>query len=408
MNVLRTLLGPAALALIAVAAPVRAEAQASSGWQAWFGCWTASGEVVSESRTTCVTPGDDVLTARFLTIDEDGVAGESIIQADGVARPVEEGGCVGTQSARFSADGRRVFTRSDLTCASAPRVSTGILGFVAGDRWVDSQGLTVRDQHAARTVRYQAVSTAGMPAEVLEALAGDQGLAREAARLDATAPLGATGIIEASAEVAPPALEGFLAEMDQGPRLTADELVMLADHGVPSSTIDVMVALGYPERFVVRETDTRDAMALSPGAVRTVWAQDYCYDPFWAGRFSDCYNSFGYSSAYSRFGYSPWGYDPYGWRYSRSPSFVIVEPEQDTGGRVVRGQGYTPGSGATRQATPRRGSGSESLGPSSRPRNSSGPSGSASGSRGPSSDGGYAPSSGSGSSTRTAKPRGSE
>ncbi len=403
MKILQTLLAPAVLALIAAASPVQAEAQVGSGWQAWFGCWTTTGETVTERRTTCVTPGDDALSARFLTIDEGSIAGESIIQADGVARPVEEGGCVGTQSARFSADGRRVFTRSELTCANAPRISTGIIGFVAGDRWVDSQGLTVRDQHAARTVRYQAASTAGMPAEVLESLGGDQGLAREAARLDVLAPLETTAVIEAAGIVAPPALEGFLAEAGQAPRLTGDDLVMLADHGVPASTIDVMVALAYPERFAVREATTGETMALSPGANRTLWAQNYCYDPFWAGRFNDCYNSFGSRSAYNRFGYSPWGYDAYGWRYSRSPVFVIVEPEEDTGGRVVRGRGYTSGGGETRQATPRGGSGSESLSPSSRPRNSSGAS---SGSRGPSSDGGYAPSGGSGSSTRTAKPRG--
>src|SRR5690606_24091676 len=220
MRITGMLLAPALGVLLTAAVPAAGAAQANGSWLAWCGCWAAAEEGVPPAGTLCVVPGEDSVSARFLTVENGAVTGETVIRADGVARPVEEGGCAGTQSAHFSGDGRRVFTRSDLTCANAARITTGILGFVAPNRWVDSQGLSVRDQHAARTIRYEAASTAGMPVEVMEALPGDQRLAREAARLDVAAPMAIAAVIEAAGEVAPPALEGFLAQAEQGVPVT--------------------------------------------------------------------------------------------------------------------------------------------------------------------------------------------
>lgn len=373
------------------------------GWLAWFGCWGSSGGTV-QGETICVLPGDDALSARFVTIENGSVAQETTIHADGVGRPVQEGGCSGDQTAFFSSDGRRVFTRSDLSCSNAPRVTTGVLGFVAPNRWVDSQALTVRDQHAARSVLYEAVGAAGIPDEVSAALPGTFRLAQEAVRLDASARIGLEAVVEAHSNLAPPALDGFLAAGEQGFDLDASMLRSLRRAGVPPSSIDVMVALSYPERFAVRERDFDAEAAPDRVVMRDAFMQDYCYDPFWVGRYGDCFNSFGYGSRYGRFGYSPYGYDPYGWRYSRSPVFVIVEPETEgRGGTVDRTRGYTPAGAATGSAAPRSGGATQTSTPSAAPRTSSGPSSSG----GPSS-GGYAPSggnSGDSGSTRTARPR---
>lgn len=383
----------------------QAQAVEGSGWMAWYGCWRSSGEPSAPGETVCVLPGESPASARFTTIEDGRIAQETVIHADGVARPVEEGGCAGSQTANFSSDGRRVYTRSDLTCSNSPRVTTGVLGFAAPDRWVDSQALTVRDQHAARSVVYELTGSAGMPPEVVSALPTTLRLAQEAARLDVSAPMEIEGILEASGRLAPPALDGYLAAGQTGYDVDARDLVRLRDGGVSPSTIDVMIAVSYPERFAVRSRD--QTAPVEQVAMRNAMIQNYCYDPFWSGRFNDCYNSFGYGSRYGSSGYSPWGYDPYGWRYSRDPIFVIVEPETEGGGTVDRTRGYTPGpSSSPGTATRRSGSGSsETSQPSSSPRTSSGSSDSGGSSSG---SGGYTPSGDNSSSTgRTARPRGS-
>ena len=392
---------PLAAALVAI--PVQADAAPAGEWTAWYGCWSAVDSVDAEAPLVCVLPGPDANAVRIATIADGQITEETVVRADGVARPIEEGGCTGTESAFFSADGRRVFTRAELACSGLGRLSTGVLGMVSESEWVDAQALTVNGQHAVRTIRYRAAAAEEVPEWLAAELPQGQQLAQQAARLDASTPLDIAAVVEASGHVAAPAIEELLAERQHGFELNAATLVQLEEQGVPTSTIDVMVGLSYPAKFAVapqreRRSDPGAAGMAEQNAART-WVED-CYDPYWSARRSGCYyGRYGYGTTRrGMYGYSPYGYDPYGWNYGTSrPIVVILRPEgsdEPRGGSVVKGRGYTRSGTARGTASPR----SRETGGSQTTVRGSGSS--------TSSRAAPSPSSGGSSKPRTAKPRG--
>jgi hypothetical protein len=393
-------------------------------WLAWHGCWRGSAEDAPGNHVLCVLPGADGAEARLVTLVDGVTEGTTTLRVDGVARPVEEGGCTGTEAARWSHDGRRIFLRADLMCDGVHRVSTGALAMVSEHEWVDVQTYAVGEQHAVRILRYRAIADAEIPAEVAQAI-DRRDLASEAARLYAMAPLQSSDVIEASSYISTPALQALLAAHGNGFPLDARTLASLRDAGLDESVIDVMVALSYPSRFAIRtpEGDRIDSTYRQRGYA----LEDECYDPYSRRYFygDACYyhgfgfSRFGYGFSYGGYGYgySPWGYDRYGWRGGTGPVVVIVRPDDDTpqprGGSLVKGGGYTsPGSGGSTgrgTARPRSGTPGNPNHPSPAPsRSPSSSSGSAT-ARPASSSGTSSPAStGSGSSTgRTAVPRNS-
>lgn len=402
--------GTAALILAAVAMAVTPLAGAAApgdaapvqpGWDAWLGCWEQIGPEATGEQLVCVLPGADARSVRITTVEDGAITDETVLRADGVARPVVEGGCTGSETAFFSRDQRRVFTRAELDCRAVQRVSTGVLALVSEFEWVDAQAVTVAGHSAARTLRYRAVPRSATPPAIAALLPAEQRLATEAARLDAAALLGIAEVVEAAGVVAAPAVEALLGARQQGFALDARGITQLAESGVAASTIDVMIALSFPTRFAVQERDP-DA-AYTAALERDDRLRDECRNPVLSRRYSATCYGYGYGSSiyydrygYGRYGYSPWGYDRYGWHYGSSP-IIIVQPQQPTaapsGGSVVKGRGFRRGDEPGRgQAQPR-----------SQPQPSSSTS-----ARGSSSSGASAssPSTSSGSSTgRTARPR---
>lgn len=389
--------GVALHASTATASPVQ------PGWEAWLGCWEQAGSDTGE-QLVCVLPGTDARSVRMATVTDGVITDETVLVADGVARPVDDEGCTGTETAFFSRDQRRVFTRAELDCRGVQRVSTGVLALVSESEWVDAQALTVAGQSAARTVRYRAVSRADTPPAIAALLPAEQRLATEAARLDAAAVLGIDDVVEASGAVAAPALEALLGARQQGFSLNARTITQLAESGVETSTIDVMIALSYPARFAVHERDPNAEYAAAQE--RDDRLRNECRNPVLSRRYSAACYGFGYGSslyydryAYGMYGYSPWGYDRYGWHYGRSP-IIIVQPQPGTpaprGGNVVKGRGFTAGDQPSRgRAQPR----SQSPSSSSTDRSSASSGSSSSGSSA------STPSSSGSSTGRTARPR---
>src|SRR5690606_14582793 len=99
---------------------------ASAGWSAWLGCWTPAGAAVDgqPALTTCVVPGDAPLSVEIVSLAGDSIAMRSTMTADGVARPVTGEGCAGTETARFSDDGARVYVSGEITCGAGPAQRT--------------------------------------------------------------------------------------------------------------------------------------------------------------------------------------------------------------------------------------------------------------------------------------------
>src|SRR5690606_8989124 len=107
---------PIAAALAVMPVHAAASAIEADDWNARYGCWRAVDSSTAAASMICVLPGEDATSVRIATIADGVIAEETVVRADGVARPIEDGGCSGSESATFSADSRRIYTRSELAC----------------------------------------------------------------------------------------------------------------------------------------------------------------------------------------------------------------------------------------------------------------------------------------------------
>ena len=405
------------LALLALVAAGGAQGQQDGRWLPFEGCWVAEGaaSLATPDHMVCIRRTDGGVV--FGTWVNGSLESEQTLVVDGAVRAVAEGGCEGTETARWSADGRRVFVRQDLMCAAAPRSATTVLAFVSGGAFADVRALRVGAETSVRSIRYRAVEPALYPEGF--ALAAGQELARETARLHASAALGTADVIEASRLVDADAVNGLLAARRAGFRLDARTLAELNAAGVAPSTLDVMIALTYPERFAVAERPQEEPEAR--WEPQRAYRPELFYDPYdpydrYRGyglydRFSQC-RSFGYLSSYGCYASNPYLYN-----YGVGGVWVLPADQVNGGGVLpanrsgtVSADGYRRGTSTARgTASPRSGDGGaipragavHSSGDGAR---SSGGSSSGSSSSGSVSSGGH--SSGGAESKGTAKPRG--
>jgi hypothetical protein len=246
------------------------------------------------------------------------VALEHTASADGVAREVTDSECRGTQRSEWSRDGRRLFATADLTCGDERRRVSGLTMLEADGTWLDVQSIAVAGRSEVRLRRYVRAP-------------GEDRVSPPAAGWSIDA------VTEASAKTSPAVLEAALVETEARFDLNGRTLLALDDR-VPDELIDLMIALSYPERFVVerRAEADRGTFVFSDVDAELPWGP-WFYSPFFARAY---YAPFGYYYA-PYYAYYP-GAGPY-------PTPVIVidgddvdPPETRSGaGRVVDGLGYT-------------------------------------------------------------------
>jgi hypothetical protein len=272
------------------------------------------------------------------------------------------------------------------------------MSFVEPNQWIDVRALTVAGEPVAWAQGYELASAEQLAAQgISDPAAGNMELIR-AARVRAARDIEIEDVEEAASRLEARAVEVWVAANETPFELDGDELVRLADAGISEGVIDVMVAVSYPDRFVLspegaaseaERTQVADAYA---GGFRGY--RSYLWNPF----FGPSYR-YGYSPYYSRYGYYGSGFGGYGgyggyWGYV--PATIIVQPAGPVAtperGRVVPGRGYVRDTGSN---TGGGGSGS------ARPAASSGGGGD---DRGSSSSGGGGSSSGDGGGRR-ATPR---
>jgi hypothetical protein len=389
-----------AVALLAVALPAQAQT-ADARWEPWLGCWELTADRVRDAEAptdarartgntiprrtessprVCVARAGE--GARFETTVRGQAAVDHTIVADAAERRLTDDGCQGTQRAEWSKDGLRFFSRAELTCKDdpAPRHVSGLSMLAADGTWLDIQAVEIGARETVRVRRYYRAP-------------GEHAVARPTV---STAALSLDDVKEASGKVSPRALEAALVETSSGFDLKARHIVDLDSAGVADSVIDLIVALSYPERFVVERRPS--------GGGGTIFMND----PFMVGW------AFGYPSFYGDYYYSPYYYTPFG--YSRGSygglgfydggvaiGTVPTGPQPSGAGRVVDGQGYTrvrPRETATVVDTGSNGTRTSSGGADSTPPASSSSSSGSTASAG----GGYS-SGGSSDTGRTAQPR---
>jgi hypothetical protein len=406
---------PRRAGLIALAATALAlSTPASSGaqqqvlgprWQGWVGCWSAAPtERLRDTgpdspRIVCVTPTADGNVVDISAIAEGAVMSRDRIDASGASHAVEAPGCQGTESARWSADGRRVFLKSIVTCDGTPTEMSAILAITSTGEWLDVRRVAAGSGADVRVARYHDVGVPTLvPADIASSLDRRSAILFHDARLAAGAPVGTNAIIEASHATDPSVVEAWVMVSGQHFAVDARTLTELADAGVPATVTDAMISVSRPTEVAKSHTvfyspygwnggnpyyGGRSADAWDQGAGRTGYVDIYEYDPWGWG-----YAPLGYG-----FGYVPFGYGMrygignrfgdgigigYGFGYehhSRNRTTpgsrvgyyyppVIVLHNDPTGteprGRSVKGEGYTPDirhtsppAGEPRRAAPR-------------------------------------------------------
>jgi hypothetical protein len=305
---------------------VQEAAAEDARWAPWLGCWLRVSQDVREgvepfvrsdesdgveaAPRVCVARSGENQVTLTTTVPEQPPAEQTVI-ADGKPHPVAASECRGTEHAEWSTSGLRLFERASVICEDGlPRSISGLSLITADDVWIDIRSFMVAGRVTTRVSRYR---RAGTPAS--------DDIDR--------ATLSMAEIKEAAAKVSETVLEA--AVMEAGANVTVNKrtLIELADAGVPPKVLDVMVALAYPERFVV----DRARQEYAGGGSRTESTLDvssgvYFYPAFYYAPFS-----------YSYFDPEPHG--PVGiWGGPTHPG--SIKPIVDGGtGRAVNHQGYT-------------------------------------------------------------------
>ena len=394
MGVLSAALFAAALSTIPLLTAPLAAQDVDGRWMAFLGCWEPTGDA-TETGLLCVRPAQDGV--ELFTVVDGEITTSDIMVANGEQRPRSMEGCEGWEAAEFSADGRRVFTRSEFACGGgSPRTSSGVMSLTAPTQWLDVRSMDVGGEQVAWVQEYRLVGPARMAEAGVEDVTRGLGMAVRSARMSASRRIDLAQVREAAQRIDSKAVEAWVAARGERFAIDADALIELADDGIDESIIDVVVAVSYPETFSIdanadartrgrgglRGTRVGDGYTYGNSPRYAFGARSYFWDPFY-------YGSFGYSP-FSAFGGGFYG-NRYGYSYGSGYGYgggyytpVVVDRIQPDRGTVVNGRGYRRTGSSTSSGGARTSGGSSSAGPS---RGSSG--GSSSGGGG-----------------RTAKPRG--
>jgi hypothetical protein len=392
-------------------------AQLDSRFDNWLGCWRLEDDLSGNGVRLCIVPAGTGVRLQTIVGTQRGI--DETVVADGIARPITDSDCKGTEQAEWSKDGLHLFRTTNVTCAAdGPRLVKSVAFLAPGSAWVNVQHVGGPLSASVRVQRYRRAfnqnladgSKAAQPPATAIPLSTDQ------------LAWSVDDVIEAAALLPAPALEAALTEVRHGFNVNKQTLLALDRAEVPESVIDLMIALTFPQRFKVDRPGGDNAIGISTGGG---WFDPFMSPYLMGGMYANCYTPWGYgyrtyygycggyysyyNYGYPYYPYGGWGYVPPGWVVVPNPPTPGPAPVE---GRVVNGRGYTQvrprdpepapvrttsrGDGTASGYSGSRGGGVSSQGYSS---GSSGSSSSSGGSSGGSN------SSGSGSGGRTAVPR---
>ena len=332
-----------------------------SQWLPWVGCWrlweeqveraAGRGDEFPERTMVCMSPTADNAGVLLSASATGETLAERTLIADGTQRAVTDGDCQGWEQRTWSSDGHRLFTRAELQCdAPTLRRTSGVSFFSTNSNWVDIQLIEVGDREHLEIRRYTPIDeterlsllerqddpiTATERQELLNSAQASQVNPRTIRELRqlSTASLNLSNVREALLLADAQVVEAMLTETEPRLDLNAQTLIELDNAGIDGSVIDLLVALAYPERFVV---ERRNSGGGGYGGFRRFGTYS-SYDPIW---YHDLYPYY-----VTPLGYGGWlsGYSPYFSPYYGNP-FISIR--NDGGGsrtspRVIGDQGYT-------------------------------------------------------------------
>ena len=353
MSTLRTLtlgIGLLALPLAATAGTQTPAAPATDPrWSPWLGCWQLLTESVRDGEIefaemferaagmparrvdgaqVCMLPGETPDTVLQTTWVNNQRILQETLRGNGQAVSLTEAKCRGERRSEWSTSGKMLYTKADLTCeGQAPRKISS-LAMMSGRTWLDIQSVEINGRANIRVKKYQ--------------LAADQSLAGnlprrardpEAERAAAAATFSIEDVKDASGKLAPAVIQAAMYEGTAKFPVNRKTLVALDEAGVDESVIDLMIALSFPEKFVVDRTRTS-----SGGGGGGGWGM---------GGFGG-FEAYDLLSLYAPYYYSGYGY--YNPGYGSGCCWTSIpgggggggiEVRPDAGGRAVNHLGYT-------------------------------------------------------------------
>ena len=135
----------------AQAAPQPAQ-KMDARFNSWLGCWRLEDDLAGTGARMCITPDQ----SRRAPADRVGAQRglDELVIPDGVARPIVDSECKGTERAEWSQDGLRVFRTTEVTCTKeTPRTIKGVAFLAPGAVWINVQHIT--GESATTGVRVQ-------------------------------------------------------------------------------------------------------------------------------------------------------------------------------------------------------------------------------------------------------------
>lgn len=350
LGLLLTLALPAAAQGASTQAATAATADlADARWLPWMGCWQLWEEQVEraaaedgaefpERTTVCITPAEDGSGANLTARADSEILVERTLVADGARHALAEGDCNGWERRDWSDDGRRLFTRGEVRCGNdEPRRMSGISMLSNRSTWVDIQSVSVGDRGHIEIRRYNPARDAEASDDVR--LPATRAAIRDA-RQSIARPLDVSSVREATAKADSPVVEALLTETQPRLNLDAATLIDLDDAGVDGSVIDVLVALAFPDRFVVeRRTGGGGGGGLGwgGGGFGSPWSRMGYADNYWAPFGYSYLGMYGYDTWRNSYWYNPYYYNGWG----RPGALIDGSGDAETGARAVNGVGYT-------------------------------------------------------------------
>ena len=116
----------------------------------------------------CLVPVQNSASVDITTITNRVVVTRERITANGERAVKKADDCPGWESATWSADGHRIFTRSEFACGANLNVKgSGVFAISSTGDWVQAQGTTVGMNSGARVLRFRPADVALAPGSII-------------------------------------------------------------------------------------------------------------------------------------------------------------------------------------------------------------------------------------------------
>jgi hypothetical protein len=326
---------------------------ADSRWNPWIGTWRlvsdtvpAASEEAKKNFLLEISPKEEGRSVFMKAIEGEKALFEDTITADGKPRTLKEDDCTGSYTYTWSNTGERLLFESEMDCPNeAARKISGLSVINRKGEWLDFQLMENKGARIITIRRYEKLDAT--------AAAQDTGTRNPYAfRSLSGSNLSLDEIIELSKKLPSEILEAALMEYRAPYKMNSKSLVRLADADVPGSVIDLMVALSFPDEFVIEqdtispiakaETRQQDRNRVYSIPLRVNYSIIDPYFPwYWSPSTYSLYWNYGWSVWPGYYYVYPGGGGP-GGTASRRGSGVLVDGQGYTKVRPVNGSFAQP------------------------------------------------------------------